>query len=65
MIGLGVLLAFFGAMFLFQFVAGAFAIFVTGLLFMMSYNLFLPHDKVWLLICYLFLCSAAAGYISY
>ena len=61
----GILLTFFGAKFLFQFVAFGFALFVTGILFLLSYNLFLPHDKVWVLIAYLFLCSVAAGYISY
>jgi hypothetical protein len=61
----GVILAFFGARFLFQLVAICFALFVTAILFGMSYNIFLPHDKVPVIISFLFLCSLVAGYISY
>lgn len=64
-ISFGILMTFFGAKFLFQFVAFGFALFVTGILFLFSYNFFLPHDKVWVMIAFLFLCSVAAGYISY
>ena len=39
--------------------------FVTVILFLFSYNVFLPHDNVYLLVFYLFLCSVGAGYISY
>lgn len=64
-LGSGFILTFFGAMFLFQFVAAAFALFVTGVLFLLSYNFFLPHDNVPVLIAYLFMCSVVAVYISF
>lgn len=62
---IGIILTFFGARVLFQTVAICFALFVTGILFVMSYNVFLPHDSVPILISFLFLCSVVAGYISY
>jgi len=61
----GLALAFFGARFLFQLVALCFASFLTLAFFGAGFSSFLPRDKTWAVLLYLFLCSVAAGYISF
>jgi len=65
LIGFGITMAFFGAKFMFQAIGFILALFITSILFMMGYNLFLPHDNLWLLGFVLFLCSFIGGYVSY
>ena len=65
LIGFGITMTFYGARFMFQAIGLILAVFVTSFLFMMSYNLFLPHDNLWLLGFFLFICAFLGGYVSY
>lgn len=58
-------MAFYGGKLMFQVIGFSLALFITAVLFILCYNLFLPRDLVWLLFIVLFLCAVVGGYVSF